>query len=228
MTAQWGDPDPDRTWRPGVEPPPPPPPAPGPPGPGSAAPPPYDYYGAVSAQWWTEPGPPPTWGERLRAWRAPVTTGAMTAAVVVLLGAPVAFLWRWLAPTAVILHTASGPQPAAPESNQVFATDGWFALVTLGVGVVVGVGAFLALRRRGPAVPVGLAAGGLLAALVTAAVGRRLVVDRLLYDYCRRPDLHCFVYDGTLRLHALAAVVVWPVAALMTFALLTTFDRKDV
>ena len=210
MTENWGDPDPNRTWRQGTEPPPadqwsyfPPP--------------------GMAPTPWQPPVPEPLLPRLLRAG----TTFAATTGVVVLLGAPLALLWRAVAPTAVILRTADGPQPAAPESDQVFATDGWFVLVSLVVGAVVGALAWFALRSRGPAAPTGLAAGGLLAGLVAAAVGRRLVVDQYLYDFCHAPGVRCLIYDGTLYLHATAAVVVLPAAMLTAFVLMTfVFDRR--
>lgn len=156
---------------------------------------------------------------------APLLTFAATTVALVLTGAPLAFLWHAFAPTAVVLRTASGPQPAAPESSQVFATDGWFAVVSLFAGLVLGAVAWFLLRDRGPAGPIGLATGGTLAALVAAGVGRQIVVDRYLYDFCK--DAGCLVYDGTLHLHALPVVTVFPVALLTSFIALTFFLEKE-
>lgn len=214
VTEQWGDPDPHRVWLPGA--PPAPDPAPAPPVPGA--------YWLPPLPAWTPPPPVPL-AERLRP---AVATFAAATAGLVLLGAPLAYLWRAFTTPAVILHTASGPEPAAAESNQMFAVDGRFVVVMLLAGVACGVVAWALLRRRGPAAPAGIAAGGLLGSLVTAAVGRRIVVDRYLYSFCHKADVRCLVYDGTLHLHALAAVVVWPTAMLMVFAALTAFaDRED-
>lgn len=173
---------------------------------------------------------PPPWQPPPRASFAesvgvPLMTFAGMVGVLALAGAPLALLWRAFAPVAVVLKTASGPQPAAPESSQVFATDGWFAVVSLVTGLVLGAVAWIVLRHRGPAVPFGLAAGGTVAALVASAVGRRMVVDRYVYDFCR--NVNCLVYDGTLRLHALAAVVVLPVAMLAAYVALTFFLERD-
>lgn len=153
----------------------------------------------------------------------PVRTFLATVAVTVLLGAPLALLWRAVADPPVVERTASGPVPVAPESNQVFAVDGAFIVVTLVAGAVVGTLAWVLLRDRGPAGPFGLAAGGLLAAFVTAAVGKRFVVDDYLHSVCS----DCLVYDGTLHLYSTAAVIVLPVAMLTAFALMTFFfDRR--
>jgi hypothetical protein len=160
--------------------------------------------------------------------RTEVETVLGTVALVTLLGAPVAFLWRSLAPRAEILHTASGPQPVAPESNQLFAVDGWYVVATLLAGLLCGLAGWVLLRRRGPAGPISLAAGATVAALVTKAVGGRLVIDRYLYDFCHGRDVQCLVYSGTLKLNAIAAIVVWPLAAMVVFAVLTlALDRDD-
>lgn len=151
----------------------------------------------------------------------------ITTALVVLLGAPIALLWRAVTPVVGIRQTPGGPQPVAPESNQVFAVDGWFVLVSVVAGLVIGAVAWLLLRDRGPAAPFGLGIGGLLAAFVAARVGELLVVDRYLYDFCRGPDVDCLVYTGTLRLNSSAAVIVLPVAILTAFVALTYFLDKE-
>lgn len=236
VTDTWGDPDPGRVWQPGVG-QTAPPPAPGqwpPPAPGQA-PAPYPAPGQVPyypgyglpAPWAAPPRDP--WRVvLLRVVRSDLPVFAATVTALVLLGAPFALLWRAFAPHAVILHTASGPQPAAPESSQMFAVDGSFAVVSAVAGLALGVLLWVLLRRRGPAAPLGIAAGGVLAAWIASAVGRRMVVDRYLYDFCHRGDIKCIVYDGTLHLHALPALVVLPVALLVAFAGLTmAFDRED-
>lgn len=215
MTDEWGDPDPKRVWRAGVD------------VAGTVEAPPADYSffpppDQVVAPW--DPPPPQPFLQRLLPHAA---TGAGTAAVLVLLGAPLALLWRWATPVVGITRTATGPQPVAPESNQVFAVDGWFVVVSLIAGAVVGALAWLALHDRGPGVPFGLAGGGLMAAFVASFVGERMVVDRYLYDFCRRADVDCLVYTGTLRLHATAAVVVLPVAMLGAYVAMTFFLDKD-
>lgn len=232
VTEKWGDPDPARAWRAGVA-------APeradgdaGGDSDGDSDEERWSYFpppGAAVTPW--EPPLAPALPERALAflkvlWPHARTFG-VTTAVLVLLGAPLALVWRAVAPVAVVLQTENGPQPAAPESNQMFAVDGWFVLVMLIAGSVVGAFAWLALRDRGPGAPLGLAAGGLLAAAVTAEVGKMMVVDRYLYDFCHQPDVGCIVYDGTLHLHSTPAVVVLPVALLTGFVLMTFFFDTD-
>jgi len=142
-----------------------------------------------------------------------------------LLGAPVAFLWRAVTPHVGIIQTAAGPQPSSSESNQFFAIDGWFVLTTLAVGIVVGLVAWFFLRGRGPAGAAGLALGSLTASAITAIVGARLVVDQYMRGVCA--DRQCLVYDGTLKLRAVAAVVAWPVGSLLAFAMMTLTRERD-
>jgi hypothetical protein len=151
-------------------------------------------------------------------------TFGVTTAVLVLLGAPLALVWRVFAPAAAIQRTPDGPQPVAPESNQMFAVDGRFVLVSVVAGLLLGVLAYLLLRDRGPAAPFGLAVGGLLAAGVAATVGDRLVIDPYLYGFCSRGDVECLVYTGTLRLNSTPAVVVLPVALLVAFVGMLLFS----
>ena len=165
---------------------------------------------------WAEPPEQPA--DRVKR-NASAFLGA--ALLLPLLGAPVAFLWRAVTPKVGIARTASGPQPTAGESDQFFAIDGWFVVVTILVGLVLGVVAWRFLRGRGPAGALGLAVGGLAASATTAIVGSRFVLDSYMYGYCSRPDLECHVYDGTLTLRMPAAIVAWPVAMLVTYAALT-------
>ncbi len=202
MTDPWADPDPQRPWQPGTTPD------------WSAYYPPPGLYPAP----WTPHREP-----LVKRFRKDGLTLGATTAWLVLLGAPLALLWRAVAPRIEILRTAAGPQPAQAESSQLFAPDGWFVVVSVVVGVVVGALAWTVLRRRGPAAPLGLAVGGLLAASVAAAVGGRLIVDQYVWDYCKG---RCIVYNGTMHLNATAAIVALPVALLTAYAALTiAFDR---
>lgn len=150
----------------------------------------------------------------VRAARVPVTI----TAVVLLLGAPVGLLWARVSPRVSVSFSAQGPSLDRPESSEFFATDGSFGIVLLLVGLATGAVAWRALRGRVQhvGVPVGLAAGALLAGLVAQSVGSRLVVDSRLAGFCVGPDA-CPLYDGTLQLRARGLVVLWAVAALAVY-----------
>lgn len=207
VTAQWGDPDPARASA--VEP----------------ALRDWSYY-VTAPEFARGFGPPP--GEPMADRVRRNATAFLGAALLLpLAGAPVALLWRAVTPKVGIARTASGPQPTAGESNQFFAIDGWFLVVTVAAGLLLGVVAWRFLRGRGLGAPVGIAVGGLAAAAVTAAVGARLVVDSYMYGYCTMPDLECSVYDGTMTLRVPGAIVAWPVAMLVSFAVMTLAKDRD-
>lgn len=178
------------------------------------------YY--VTAEWLPPQPPGESTEER---WRRHLTAFLAPALLLPLLGAPVALLWRALAPRVGIARTASGPVPTSSESNQFFAIDGWFVIVTFAVGLVLGVVAWRFLRGRSPAAPAGVVLGSLVASATTAVVGARLVVDDYLHGYCR--ELSCSIYDGTLHLRMPAAVLAWPFATMLTFVALTLIRERE-
>ena len=185
---------------------------------------PFAYYVPPDAVGeWLPPQPP---GESVEeALRRHLTAFLAPALLLPLLGAPVALLWRAVTPRVAIARTASGPVPTASESNQFFAIDGWFVVVTFLVGVALGAVAWRFLRRRSPAAPAGMALGATLASAVTAVVGARLVVDEYLHGYCR--DLVCSIYDGTLHLRMPGAVMAWPFGMLLSFVALTLVSERE-
>lgn len=163
-------------------------------------------------------------GDRPRRHRRPrprredLLTLAVTTAVTVLLGAPVGLIWSALAPHAHV-RVQAGVEPYIPDATtEVFiAGDGWFIGLTLLLGVVCGVLAWLVARRSGPFVVVGLAAGGLVAAYVASRVGMRIGQDALRAAVSSGRQ---GTYVGNVALQAKAALVVWPLGAVAAFATL--------
>lgn len=178
------------------------------------------YY--VTAEW-LPPEPPGESAEE--RWRRHLTAFLAPALLLPLFGAPAALLWRAVTPRVAIARTASGPVPTSGESNQFFAIDGWFVVVTFVVGVVLGAVAWRFLRGRSPAAPAGVVVGAFAASAVTAIVGARLVVDPYLHGYCR--DLACTIYDGTMHLRMPAAVIAWPFGAVLAFVALTLIRDRE-
>jgi hypothetical protein len=159
----------------------------------------------------------------VRTWREDLVTFALTAAVTVLLGAPLGLVWSAVAPHAHVT-VAAGETYITDGATEVFiAGDGWFIGLSLLVGVGCGVLAWLVARRSGPFVVVGLAVGGLVAAYVASRVGVRVGQDAWL------PAAHSGregTYTGNVVLKAQAAMVVWPLAAVSAFAALVA-SRVD-
>lgn len=168
-------------------------------------------------------GTPPTRRDRVEPWvRAGLAAARLPAAVAVallLVGAPVGLLWARVSPRIAVSFSAQGPSLDHPESSEFFATDGSFLVVLLLVGLLTGAVTWVLTRRRGAGVPVGIAVGAVLAGLVARTVGSRLVVDRELARACRAAA--CDIYDGTLEVRSAGLVVVWAVAALISYAALT-------
>jgi hypothetical protein len=153
----------------------------------------------------------------VRTLREDLVTLAFTTGVTVLLGAPVGLLWSAVAPHAHV-RVEAGAVVIPDFTTEVFiASDGWFIGLTLLVGVLCGVLAWVAARRSGPFVVVGLASGGLLAAYVASWVGLHIDADgwRAAADSGRQGT-----YLGNVILMARAALAVWPLAAVAAFGTL--------
>ncbi|MFC4064239.1 hypothetical protein [Actinoplanes subglobosus] len=100
-----------------------------------------------------------------RPWRRSVAAGAGAAVAIAVLGVLFGLLWAWLAPTVPVVKLADGSIVVTdPSPEQYIAADGWFTLLGLGFGLIVTVGAWLALRRdRGPFLLLGVIGGTLVA-----------------------------------------------------------------
>jgi hypothetical protein len=162
----------------------------------------------------------------VRARRDDLVAALMTAAVTVLLGAPVGLLWTALAPHSHVSVEAGGAFIADAETEVFIAGDGWFVGITLLVGVLIGVLAWLVVRQSGPFVVVGLFVGGLAAAYVASKVGVRVGQDMLeAVVHSNRPG----TYRSNVALQATAAIAAWPLGAVAAFALLvaTRVDEVD-
>jgi hypothetical protein len=153
----------------------------------------------------------------VRTWREDLATLGLTAGVTVLLGAPLGLIWSAVAPHAHV-QIEAGDAYISDATTEVFiAGDGWFIGLTLLAGVLCGVLAWLAARRSGPFVVLGLAAGGLAAAYVASRVGVRIGQDTLR-ELVRSGRQGTYV--GNIALQAKAALVVWPLGAVAAFATL--------
>jgi hypothetical protein len=162
---------------------------------------------------------------QLLRWRDDLLAGSFTTAIVVLLGAPVGLLWSALAPHAHVSVNAAGATVVDGATEVFIAGDGWFIGITLLVGVVTGVLAWLLARGSAPFVVVGLAVGGLLAAYVASKVGIRLGQDSL------QAAVHggrSGTYVANVALQAHVAVFVWPIGALVAFATLVVSRADEI
>jgi hypothetical protein len=155
--------------------------------------------------------------------RLDALTGLFTAAVVVLLGAPVGLLWSAVAPHSHAIVEARGAYLTDAQTEVFIAGDGWFLGLTILAGVLSGVLAWLVGRSAGPFAVVGLAVGGLLAAYVASKVGVRIGQDALETAVrAGRPG----TYTSNIALQTKAVLVGWPLGAVAAFAALVA-SRVD-
>lgn len=147
-------------------------------------------------------------------WREDLGSFFFTAAATVLLGAPIGLLWSAVAPHAHISVEAGGAFITDAQTEVFIAGDGWFIGITLLVGVVTGVLAWLAARGSGPYVVVALTLGGLAGAYIASRVGVRIGQDALREAVRAGRQGN---YVGNIALQTKTALVVWPLGALAAF-----------
>jgi hypothetical protein len=155
---------------------------------------------------------------------ADLIAGAATAVGVVLLAAPTGLVWAALSPRVLDVMTSAGAVPVDPETKGFAAADGYFVVVSLVVGVLCGLFAYVLARRWAPGVVVGLGTGGVLAALIAARIGKRLYWASFV-SFARHARIGSTALDY-VRVQMDAAYVVWALLAVTTFAVLLLFDRR--
>jgi hypothetical protein len=121
------------------------------------------------------PDPVPPAPPRRADLRREILVAAILAAVLAVIGLPLGLLWRALAPKVEFVMTADGPTTLLPEPEGFVADDGWYVLITVGVGVVAALLVWALLRRRrGPVVLLGLVVGCVAGAVLTQWIGHQI------------------------------------------------------
>lgn len=183
---------------------------------------------------WTPP-PPVAAEAGASRWREDVTAFGGIVVASVLLGAPAGLLWAAVAPRLTVTVTDDGQQVTNLESTKAFiGADGTYLVVMLVMGLLCGALAWRFARRSGPWTVLALVSGGVLAALIAAAVGLRPgaqeAIAALQQGSSFRGDVDLFlgVRDGggEVALRATWAAVGWPVGALVSF-LIGAFQRPE-
>ncbi len=155
---------------------------------------------------------------------APVTwrdaaVALAVALVVAALGAPLALLWAAIGPHAEIVRVEGGPTLDDYNTEAFVGGDVTFGAIAVGMGVVIGAGAWMLRRWRGPAVVVALAVGSIAGAWITWKLGQRigLAEYRELLDTAQVGDEFeqpvKLRAHGLLYLQATVAVIVYVVNA---------------
>lgn len=154
----------------------------------------------------TSPGDPPL--------RAELRAGLLVVLGCAVAGVVVGVVWRLVVPLAVLEKNATGVVQVGGAETEV-AADGWFAVCAAVAGVLAAVAAALLLRSGRLGAVVGLAAGGLLGAVVAWRVGLLLSPPELAASAkaARVDD----TFEGPLRMSAYGVLLAWPTAAVITF-----------
>ncbi|MFC9732066.1 DUF2567 domain-containing protein [Streptomyces roseolus] len=175
------------------------------------------------------PPPPPHQGpagDPITA--AEVVQGLVVAAASAVAGAVLGALWVWLAPTVQLISDGEGVYLRNSEGEAAIGADGTFVLLALAFGAVAGLVVFLARRKGGVPLVLGLAIGGVLGSLLAWWLGTKLgpTADVVAHAKAVGPNV---VFDAPLKLRmGAAAMLAWPLAATVVHLLLTgVFGPRD-
>jgi hypothetical protein len=176
------------------------------------------------------PPPPPQKG------RATVVAALVVGLVVAAAGLALGWLWSALAPRIDVIRVAQGFIYAEAEPEQPVAADGYFAFLGLGVGVLITLVAWFALRRyRGVLMMIALVLGSLVGAWLAWWLGTRIGTTQ--FDAAKATAAVGEHIRGplSLRLTDLDRHALWPprptgviaaqaLAAAITYTLLAGFS----
>ncbi|MFD1831973.1 ABC transporter permease [Streptomyces desertarenae] len=149
------------------------------------------------------------------------------AAVLTAAGVVLGLLWLWLAPRVPVVSDGTAVYLRNSEGEEAAGADGTFVLLALGFGALSGAAVFLARRRGGVGVAIGLAAGAVLGSVLAWRLGVWLGPGQDLAARAEEAG-EGEVFDGPLGLRAKGALLVWPFAALAAHLALTgMFGPRD-
>jgi hypothetical protein len=159
--------------------------------------------------------------------------GAVVVAVLAVIGALLGLVWAWWAPPSgtAFARSSDGVTWLIDENESSIAADGRFAVLTIGLGVVAGIGLYLRPRLRGPIGVLALALGCLLATQLVRLVGWlagggsdtgpacQIYLDQIV-------DGHC-IQHVRLAVHASSLSLLGPAAAVLVHGMLVSFAGRD-
>ncbi|GIH26409.1 hypothetical protein Aph01nite_47190 [Acrocarpospora phusangensis] len=137
---------------------------------------------------------------------------AGTVLVLAVLGVGAGFAWSALAPRTRYVLVDQEWLVADPNTQTLIAADGWFALVAGALGLVCGLAGYWFAGERAVAVVSGLAAGGVVGALVAYLVGSSMGGELVQAAAAGQFDS-----QDRLGLTAFGVLMFWPVLAAGTF-----------
>ncbi|MBA3488642.1 MAG: DUF2567 domain-containing protein [Longispora sp.] len=153
--------------------------------------------------------------------------GLAVILTVTALGAPLGVVWSALSPRVLVRMTDQGAVLTSAEPEEYMGAEAVFTLLGLGVGIVLGVLGWWALRRwRGPVILISLMIGSLLGACATWQIGQKIGLAeyedlkrtaQVGWEFFRPPTLE------TGGVWHIAGVPVFPYGALVAQALGAVF-----
>ncbi|MEU8589836.1 AAA family ATPase [Streptomyces sp. NPDC048664] len=146
-------------------------------------------------------------------------------------GALLGLLWAWLTPHVPLVGELVDKNWVVylkdTEGEQAIGVDGTFTLLAVGFGVVSAVAVFLARRKGGVPLVVGLALGGLLASLLAWRLGVWLGPEKDVIAHAKAVGKGV-TFPAPLKLGTKGALLAWPVSALLVHLGLTAlFGPRD-
>ncbi|MFB7516065.1 DUF2567 domain-containing protein [Streptomyces sp. NPDC056144] len=163
----------------------------------------------------------------------PITSAEVVQGIVVTLvsavtGVLLGGLWLWLAPRVQLISDGKGVYLRDSEGESAIGADGTFVLLALAFGAVAALVVFLARRKGGVPLVLGLALGGVLGSLLAWGVGTWFgpTNDVVAHAKAVGPQV---VFEAPLELNmAAAAMLAWPLAAMIVHLTLTAlFGPRD-
>jgi hypothetical protein len=144
--------------------------------------------------------------------RALLVTLAIAAGGAVL-GVAGGLAWSAIAPRAVFSVQSPGVAYVVnPETNAFIAADGWFALIGLIGGAIIGITGYLTgVRRYGPVPAAGALAGATAAAFLASWTGSHVGLDGFRHRLATSKPGTLLRQPADLGAHG--ALVFWPLAA---------------
>jgi len=186
-----------------------------PPSPNGAHPAGYPYPGAY---------PRPAARRSHRPRPSEIRWAAAVVAVLAVAGLGAGALWIGVAPRLPFQVVKVGQAVRArPESEVFVADDGWYFFITLAIGLLAGVLAWLPRSGRGWLMPVALAVGGVAGALVARVFGEWLTPELTRSALQQIGATVLF----PVRLKAQAAVVEEAFAAVVVYLILFVCAERD-
>ncbi|MFB4264231.1 hypothetical protein [Nonomuraea sp. GTA35] len=144
---------------------------------------------------------------------------AVTVLTLAALGVAAGLLWSGLTPRAPYQVTDQGTVLADPTTQALIAADGWFAVITGGLGLLCGGVAWFSARRLMLPVLLGLFAGGVAAAFLTLWAGSTFTLGAVMVEAAPAAT-GVKIVPGALKLTAKGVLVAWPLLAVGFFGLL--------